>query len=265
MTKRLHNKKIIVTGASSGIGAQLAREIANAGGVPILIARSESKLEALQESIQKDYCINCPLYVLDLLNEKSVQATVENIFKDNGKIDALINNAGSGRFAAVQEFSMAEIDQTLSLNVKALMQMSILFAKHLSATQTSGHIVNIASQAGKLATPKSAVYAASKHAVLGFSNALRMELAPSGIYLTTVNLGPVDTNFFDHADPSGTYRENVRRYMLDPRKVAKKIVKNLFKQKREINMPWWMEAASKIHGLTPGIMETALKKQFDKK
>ncbi|MDY0396510.1 SDR family NAD(P)-dependent oxidoreductase [Virgibacillus halophilus] len=73
-----------------------------------------------------------------------------------------------------------------------------------------------------MATPKSAVYAASKHAVLGFSNALRMELAPIGIHLTTVNLGPVNTNFFDNADPSGKYRQSVRRYMLDPHKVAQK-------------------------------------------
>ncbi|MFD2208987.1 SDR family NAD(P)-dependent oxidoreductase [Virgibacillus halophilus] len=262
---RLNNKKIIVTGASSGIGAQLAKEIAKAGGKPILIARSADKLGELCKTIYRDYQIDCPVYPLDLKSEAAVQSTAEVIFEDNGEINALINNAGAGRFAGIQEFSMGEIEDVFSLNVKALMQMTMLYLNQFSSTQGDGHIINIASQAGKLATPKSAVYAASKHAVLGFSNALRMELAPIGIHLTTVNLGPVNTNFFDNADPSGKYRQSVRRYMLDPHKVAQKIVKNLFKKKREINLPWWMEAASRMHGIAPRFLETMLKKQFNKK
>src|SRR5690606_5732016 len=87
----------------------------------------------------------------------------------------------------------------------------------------SGHIINIASQAGKMATPKSAVYAATKFAVRGYSNALRLELRPFGIYVTTVNTGPMHTNFFNQADPTGSYLNKIARWVLDPQVVAKKV------------------------------------------
>ncbi len=77
------------------------------------------------------------------------------------------------------------------------------------AERRQGHIINIASMAGKMATAKSTIYSATKFAVLGFSNALRLELKPLGVAVTTVNPGPVATDFFDKADPSGSYLEKV--------------------------------------------------------
>src|SRR5690606_33540996 len=131
--------------------------------------------------------------------------------------------------------------------------------------KNDGHIVNIASQAGKISTPKSAVYASTKHAILGFTNALRQELMDKSIHVTAVNLGPVKTNFFSHADPEGSYQKNVGKYMLDPEKVAEKIANHLFTGKREINMPLWMDFGSRLYQLFPSMMEKALKKQFNKK
>lgn len=123
----------------------------------------------------------------------------------------------------------------------------------------------IGSMAGKVATPKAAVYGASKHSIIGFSNGLRQELKPYGIHVTTVNLGPMDTNFFDTADPSGRYRQASARYMLQPDKVARKVISSIGKKKREINLPRWMSIGSKVYQLVPGVAEKLLGGQFNKK
>ncbi|MEH7643564.1 SDR family NAD(P)-dependent oxidoreductase, partial [Bacillus pumilus] len=128
-----------------------------------------------------------------------------------------------------------------------------------------GHIINIASQAGKIATPKSAIYSASKHAVLGFSNSLRMELSDIGIHVTTVNPGPIATDFFTIADRSGEYVKNVEFMMLSADKVAGKVVSAMMTKKREINLPGWMNAGSKLYQLFPFLFEKVARKAMMKK
>jgi short-subunit dehydrogenase len=129
----------------------------------------------------------------------------------------------------------------------------------------SGHIINIASQAGKIATPKSSVYSATKHAVLGYTNSLRMELADSNVYVTAVNPGPIATNFFNIADEKGTYVKNVKKFMLQPEYVAKKVVDAMLTRTREINLPRWMNMGSVIFTLFPRLFERLGKKAFNQK
>ena len=78
----------------------------------------------------------------------------------------------------------------------------------------SGHLIFLGSQAGKVATPKASIYAASKHAIFGYANALRMEVAPFGIHVTTINPGPIDTPFLDLADETGNYRTSLGKHLL---------------------------------------------------
>ena len=106
------------------------------------------------------------------------------------------------------------------VNILGMMVLTQKFAIDM-AERRQGHIINIASMAGKMATAKSTVYSATKFAVLGFSNALRLELKPLGVAVTTVNPGPIETNFFDKADPSGSYLEKVGQIVLEPAKLAK--------------------------------------------
>ncbi|WP_407268836.1 SDR family NAD(P)-dependent oxidoreductase [Radiobacillus sp. PE A8.2] len=262
--KELHNKNIIITGASSGIGEKIATRVAARGANPILVARSETKLEQLQTELTRKFAVECRYYVADLVDVESWKTTLQQIIADAGKVDALINNAGVGIFEYVNEASWESTDRMFQLNVMALIQAVYQVLPHF-IEQGHGHIVNIASMAGKIATPKAAVYSSTKHAVLGFSNALRLETAATGVYVTTVNLGPVKTNFFTTADPEGTYQQSVQRYMLDPDQVAKKVVNSLFTKKREINMPGWMDAGSKVYSLFPHLFERLLKNQFNKK
>jgi len=131
--------------------------------------------------------------------------------------------------------------------------------------QQSGHIINIASQAGKIATPKSSVYSATKHAVLGYTNSLRMELSDFNITVTAVNPGPIDTNFFTIADENGTYVKSVKRYMLKPDYVAKKVVDSMLTSTREINLPQWMNLGSIMFALFPRLFEKVGKRALNKK
>lgn len=264
MNKRVANKKVIITGASGGMGERLAWHIARNGGIPIMLARSIDKLEAIQQQISESFGIQAPVYQVDLRDETNRNAVFEQIFTNHLPVHGLVNNAGSGLFEYVESMNWEEARKMFELNVFALIQGTQQALTHFLAEGT-GHIVNIASQAGKLATPKSSIYAATKHAVLGFTNALRMEVADRNIAVTAVNLGPVRTNFFVDADPTGSYQDKVAPYMLDPDRVAKRVVNHLFKKKREINMPGWMEFGSKLYTLFPTAMEFILKGQFNKK
>lgn len=263
MNRFLKHKKIIITGASSGIGERLSWHIAKNGGIPIMVARSYEKLRQNQVNIQQAFHIHAPIYISDLCSEEG-QAVFKEIIQQETSIDGLLNNAGFGLFESILDADMVDIRNMYELNVFAVMQAVQTVLPHLLHNQ-AGHIVNIVSQAGKLATPKSSGYASSKHAILGYTNVLRQEVSPLGIHVTAVNLGPVATNFFTKADPNGTYVENVQKYMLDANDVAEKVVATLFHRKREINMPWWMEIGSKLYQIAPTLMETVLKRQFNKK
>lgn len=217
-----------------------------------------------QQWLKQELQANSFVYQVDLSNVTEVNATMSAILQEHEQIHAIINNAGAGIFEYVKDTNWNDIDRMFQLNVMALIQTTKLILPHF-LEYNEGHIVNIASQAGKMATPKSAIYGATKHAVLGFTNALRLEVKSRSLHVTAVNLGPVQTNFFVQADPTGAYQKNVARYMLDPDMVAQKIVRTLFTNKREINLPVWMEAGSKIYQLFPRTMERLLKKQFNKK
>lgn len=262
MPKTVVNKKIIVTGASSGIGERIVWHIAKNGGIPIMLARSIDKLQMKQERLDRELHAESFIYQVDLQYKTQIDAVMKQVLFEHNQIHGLINNAGLGKFTYVKDTAWQDVNHMFQLNVFALMNMTQLLLPHF-ATHGGGHIVNIASQAGKISTPKSAIYASTKHAVLGFTNSLRLE--SNEINVTGVNLGPVRTNFFVSADPEGTYQKSVDRYMLDPDKVAQKIVRHMFTKKREINLPYWMEIGSKLYQLFPGLMEFVLRKQFNKK
>ncbi|WP_079530200.1 SDR family NAD(P)-dependent oxidoreductase [Halobacillus hunanensis] len=264
MERQLAGRKILITGASGGIGMYLAIHVARRGGTPILAARSVDRLRIISHHVQQAFEVPCYWYEADLSNDADWKDVIDRICFEHGPIDALINNAGMAVFDYVSEAKWQDIDRMLAVNVKSLIRTTHqLLPRFLSRKQ--GHIINIASQAGKIATPKSSVYSASKHAVIGFTNALRMEVEKDGVYVTSVNLGPVRTNFFKSADPSGGYEKAVENMMLDPNKVGLTVVKQLFTPRREINLPAWMDSGSKAYQLAPGLVEHALKRQFSKK
>ena len=176
----------------------------------------------------------------------------------------VINNAGLGYLKLAKDLSESEITQMLQLNLNTLIKITQHFVPRFIEDK-GGVIVNIASQAGKSATVKSSVYSATKFGVLGYSNALRLELKPYGIHVMTVNPGPIATDFFDKAEPTGKYLEQLGSVVLDPVKVAGEVVKGIEREKREVNLPKSMNFASKLNVLFPKIGDKLLGSIFNKK
>ena len=261
---RLMGKKIVITGASSGVGEQIAYHAAELGAIPILLARSDDKLEAIARTIKKKYNISCLYFHFDVSDIKAVESTFEEIFKQVQHIDILVNNAGFGVFNHVIDASFDEMKSMFEVNVFGTIACTKMVLPKM-ITRNQGHIINIGSQAGKLATPKSSIYSATKHAVVGFTNSLRMELADKNIYVTAVNPGPIKTRFFDIADPTGNYEKNVGKHLLRPENVARKIIAIMLTRKREINLPSWMNVGSVFYQLFPNIVEKIGGKAFYKK
>ncbi|PPA71330.1 SDR family NAD(P)-dependent oxidoreductase [Jeotgalibacillus proteolyticus] len=264
MKRKLTDKTILITGASSGLGFELAKKCAELGASIYLVGRNEQRLARIVEECGALGAKEVKAYSFDLTALESIPGLITQIEEESGGIDALINNAGFGLFERLDQTPEKTVQDMFSVNVLALIALTKAVIP-LMQKRGHGHIINIASQAGKLATPKSSIYSATKHAVLGFSNSLRMELADEGIAVTAINPGPIDTAFFELADNSGSYTKSVKRWMLSPEKVAAKTVAILFTTKREVNLPGWMNLASKLHSLAPGLVERAGKKGFNQK
>ncbi|MDZ5712080.1 SDR family NAD(P)-dependent oxidoreductase [Jeotgalibacillus haloalkalitolerans] len=259
----LSGKKVWITGASGGLGRAIAEESARRGADLILTARDERKLLQTKERCRQFGSGSILVRPFDLNETTDISSFAKAVLDESGGVDILVNNAGFGLFEKLEDTPDDMISSMISVNVIALMLMSKAVIPHMKSG--SGHIVNIASQAGKLATPKSSVYSAAKHAVLGFSNSLRMEVAENNIFVTSVNPGPIETDFFDTADTTGRYAESVKRWMLSPQVVAVKTVDAFQTDKREINLPGWMNAVSKAYSLAPGMVERLGKKGFNQK
>jgi uncharacterized protein len=262
--KDLVGKIVVITGASSGIGEAMAYEVAKRGGMPVLTARSYSKLVKIQEKIMEKYNVEAHVYCLDVSDERQINDVFANIVENVGRIDVLVNNAGFGVFTSVEEMQLDEVKEMFSVNVVGLIACTQIALRYMKE-RGEGHIIQVASLAGKIATPKSSAYAATKHAVLGFTNALRMELANTNIHVTAINPGPIKTNFFDRADTSGQYAKSVEKYMLEPSAVAKRIIDIIGKRKREVNLPFWMGFGPIFYALFPSLFEALGKGSLNKK
>ncbi|MBT2738039.1 SDR family oxidoreductase [Bacillus sp. ISL-7] len=262
--EHLKGKNIVITGASGGIGAEIAKLCAASGANLVLLARSIGKLEQLQTELQQKYQVKVDVFKLDVSDTAQVQEVFQRIFDKIGEIDILVNNAGFGIFREAHLATLDEIKGMFDVNVVGLMACTSMVLPKMRERRF-GHIINIASQAGKIATPKSSVYSASKHAVLGYTNSLRMELSDYNVQVTSVNPGPIATNFFNIADEKGTYVKNVQRFMLKPEYVAQKVVDSMLSKTREINLPRWMNMGSVVYVLFPRLFERIGRRAFNQK
>ncbi|WP_163102853.1 SDR family NAD(P)-dependent oxidoreductase [Peribacillus alkalitolerans] len=262
--KTLEQKWVVITGASGGIGREIALQAASHGANVVLLARSIEKLKQVELLIKESYNVEALSFQLDVANPSEVELVFTAIYKQVDQIDILVNNAGFGLFKEVHEATLVEVKEMFDVNVLGLIACTSMVVSQMRRRK-SGHIINIASQAGKIATPKSSGYSATKYAVLGFTNSLRLECMDDNVYVTTVNPGPIATDFFTMADQSGTYVKSVEKYMLKPEYVAKKVVESMMKNKREINLPGWMNAASIFYTLFPKTVERIGKNAFFKK
>ncbi|AMV61926.1 SDR family NAD(P)-dependent oxidoreductase [Pediococcus damnosus] len=246
----LNGKLVLITGASSGLGKLVAYEVAARGANVVLCARNLKALRKVADKCKEISQTDAYVVELDVSDPDAIDRQLTHVLQDIGSVDILVNSAGFGIFESFQKFDMDKAENMFRVNVLGLMYVTQKIAQQM-IDSGRGQIFNIASVAGKIATPKSTIYSATKFAVIGFSNALRLELRPLGIQVTTVNPGPMDTNFFKRSETSSKYFESVKFLALSPEKVAHQITNAMGYPRREINAPAYMEAIHRGYELFP--------------
>jgi len=233
-------KIVIVTGASSGIGEATAREFAKEGAKVVLAARRVDRLESLAKEIAGMGTGAEALVVqADLSKLEDIQSLIAKTLERYGRIDVLVNNAGFGRLDWLENLDpVKDIQSQFDVNVLGVIQTTRQ-ALPIMIKQRSGHIINMCSMAGLVATPTYTVYAACKHAVHGFSEALRREVKPWNIDVSMIYPGGVTTEFAAHAGIKRKTNASTPRFMLlTAEQVGQTVVKLVRSPRAMLIIPW---------------------------
>ena len=177
----------LVTGASSGIGADTALRLKEAGYTVYGAARRTERMSALQDA-------GVNILSLDVTDDDSIRTAVDSIIRESGRIDVLVNNAGYGSYGSIEDVPMVEARAQMEVNVFGLARLTQLVLPHMRA-QHSGTVINISSVGGEFTTVLGGWYHASKYAVEALSDALRMETAQHGIHVVVVQPGSIRTEW----------------------------------------------------------------------
>jgi short-subunit dehydrogenase len=184
----------VVTGASSGIGLELARVLARENHDLVLVARSEDKLQELKIEIQKTKDTKIEIVPLDLSDADASQDLYDRVARLGWPIEVLINNAGFGAYGRFADINWKRQSEMIGLNVTSLAHLCHLFLPQM-VSRRSGRIMNVASTAAFQAGPFMATYFATKAFVLSFSEAIATELEGTGVTVTALCPGPTRSNF----------------------------------------------------------------------
>jgi len=190
-------KTIVITGAGSGLGKELALQYAKKGSTIILIGKRQPPLLTVTDQI-KQLGGRAFAYPLDIRDYAAVQETVEQIIKKHS-VSCLINNAGVGHFGPLSTLSHEQINDMIETNTKGVIFMTKAFLPHFHSLKEAS-IINIISTAGLRGKVNESVYVASKFAIRGFSESLVKELANTNIAVTAVYMGGMDTPFWEGTD-----------------------------------------------------------------
>jgi NAD(P)-dependent dehydrogenase (short-subunit alcohol dehydrogenase family) len=243
------NSKVwLVTGASRGIGLEIVKAALENGDKVVATVRKE--VEAFEKSFNNP---NLKAIILDVTNEQQAQSVAKETIEIFGKIDVLVNNAGYGLLSAVEEASDEEIKQNYEVNIFGLLKVTRAVLPYMRAVK-SGHIINISSVGGLTGIVGWGLYGSTKFAIEGITEAMAKELAPLGIYATTVAPGFFRTEFLDQSSLTRTknviedYYETVgsmrdfatqvnKKQPGDPKKLAKAFIKLVYTTNPPVHLP----------------------------
>ncbi|WP_051314884.1 SDR family oxidoreductase [Alteribacter aurantiacus] len=211
----MKDKVVVVTGGARGIGKSTVRMLIKQGAKAVAIARNENTLKDLKRDVPE-----VGTYACDVSDEEQVSNTFDDIYREYGRIDVLLNNAGVGVWKTVEEMSVEDWDVQLNTNLKGVFLTSrAVFSK--MKEQGSGHIINVASDLGYTSIARGGAYCASKWGLLGLTGTLLKEGAPHGIIVSTVSPGLVATDF------GGVEAEKKLEKGLKPETVAAHIIRTI--------------------------------------
>lgn len=233
----------VVTGASSGIGEQIARVLAGRGWRCVLLARRRDRLERLASELGGEF------EVCDVADRQQVEAAATR----HPEVKLLVCNAGiPGRGRALEQ-DEETIRRIVDVNFLGNVWTLRAFLPALERSAPSD-VVNVVSIAGTVAPPPASAYVAAKHAQLAFSRSVAAELRPRGIRVHTVNPGFVDTEGFPNRQRLGRFG----RFVVEPERVAEHVLRTLERDRFETYVPGWYRPAAIAQALAPGLMARLL-------
>lgn len=253
---KIKDSNVLITGAARGIGKLMGYECLKKKANSLIIWDiNEETMEATAEEFRSQgFTIHT--YKVNVADTEMVAATAKQVLADVGSVDILINNAGVIVGKNFVDHTHKDIDFTININVSALMHVTLAFLPAM-ISNGKGHIVNIASAAGLMANPKMSVYAASKWAVTGWSESLRIELEElkGDLHVTTVNPSYIDTGMFEGVKMSPLLP------ILKPEKVAREVVRGIRKNEIFIRLPLLVKFLPVARGVLPTrLFDTAVGK-----
>jgi len=247
---RIDGAVAIVTGASRGIGRATARALHGRGAAVGLIARSGDELEGLRRQLGP----RVATAVADVADREQVTAAIGELAGALGPADILVNNAGIGAYASMLEESPDVYEHLMRVNYLGTVHATLAVLAGM-AERRRGHIVNVASVAGKLGAPFEAAYSASKFAVVGLSESLAAEIHPFGVAVSLVNPGPVDTDFTNARGVP--FQRSVPR-PVSAERVAASVVSAVEGDRFEQVIPRWLRSGIVARAIAPGLYRRGL-------
>ena len=243
----------VITGASAGIGRATAVRFAREGADLVLAARSRERLERLAERLEQRFGVRALAVPCDVREGEQVEALAEAAIAAFGRIDVLVNNAGQGLYGRVEDTPAEAFRDLLETNVLGPHHAIRAVLPHMRR-QGSGHIVNVGSVVGKRGWPYHGAYAASKFALTGLTQALRGELAGSGVSVSLVLPASTDTEFFANAPThSPEYVPAPLGPVQTPGAVARAIVRSVRRPAPEVHLQPLMRVAHVLAEAFPGL------------
>ena len=249
---KIQGTTALITGASRGIGRAIALELASAGVKRLLlVARDREKLAELAEEIQQLNSVEVVTLALDLTQPIKVNIAIAQAWRSHGPIDLLINCAGVAHQTPFLQSKLPDLQEEISLNVMGMYAVTRTLARRMAARK-EGTIVNVSSLMGKIAAPTMATYSATKFAILGFTQALRTELAEHNIRVMALLPTLTDTDM--------SRRLQLFRWVvpMTAQQVAKVLVDGLRKDSPEILVGWQSHLAVWCSRIAPGLLEKIL-------
>lgn len=252
---------VLITGASSGIGAATARLLGREGYRVVLAARREDRLESVAADVRSSggHALVVPT---DLTRREEIGQLVQRVRAEYGAIDVLFNNAGMMRLGWLETLTPEEIASQLEVNALGTILTTRAVLPHL-IERGEGHIINMSSVAGFIASPTYTAYAASKFALRGFTEALRREVRVFGIHVSGIYPGAVSTDLGEesrHRRATGVRTPDF--LVLRPEQVAAGVLRVIRRPRRTLIMPWFFRLAVWIERLAPGLVDRVVEARF---